>query len=86
MAGSNQLGLLDRQFANPFAGRGENRIAQCRRYRRNARLSHASRRRVVLYQLDMHLTRRFADARHRVVVVVGLLNPAGLRGDFAHHR
>jgi len=45
---SYQLRFLDRQFSNPFARRGENRIANRRRDRRNSGLSRTGRQRVTL--------------------------------------
>src|SRR5262245_24827054 len=75
----------DRQLANPFARRCEDRIGERRHHARGSRLADPAGRLVALHQIDVDL-RRLVDAQHSVVAEVGLLDAAVLDGDLAIER
>src|SRR6266516_4203642 len=74
--GSGQFGVLHRELANAFASGGEQRVTE-RRYRRwQAWLAHAGRHVMARQEVHMRLIGGLGEPRHRVVVVVGLLDLA----------
>ena len=81
---SRQFGVLDRQLANALAGYAEQRVTERRGDRRDSRLTHTGRQAVARHDVDMCLFGSVADPRHRVIVEVGLLDPALCRRDLAH--
>src|SRR6266850_8546516 len=75
--------LADRQCADALAGRGEDRVDQCRRKRRHARLADAAGRRVGAgrYDVDVRDGRGLIDPDYREIVEITLLHLAVLEGD-----
>src|SRR6185437_16386196 len=75
----------DRQAANALTGRSKDRIAERRRKRRHARLTHAARGDVDAGLDDVRVRqwRRLVDADNRIVVEVALLDASLLQRDLA---
>ena len=77
--------LRQRQRAHAMAGRGEDRVADRRRDRRQRRLADAGRRVVALDEVHVDL-RRVRDAQQRIAVEVRLLDAAVLDRDLQSQR
>src|SRR6266403_3860717 len=84
MVGSGQIFGSNRKTAQALSGRGENGVAHGRRHHRQSRLADSSRLFLAHHHVDFRLGRVF-DARHLVVVKVGLLDAAILDGDGVMH-
>src|SRR5262252_75532 len=82
--GSGQLSVLNRELANAFASGREQRVTERRYHRWHAWLAHAGRQVVARQEVHMCLIGRLGDPRHRVIVVVGLLDLAIGCRDLAH--
>src|SRR5215831_8992715 len=75
----------DRQLANPFACRCEDRIGQRWHHTRGPRLADPAWRLRILHEHDVY-SGHLVDAQHPVVAKVGLLDAAVLDCDLAVER
>ena len=80
-----QCGPIDRQAIQPYAGRGINRVTQCRRPGGGASLTDTAR---LLPAFDnVHLDwRHLIDPQHAVIVEIRLTHAAFVDGDLAEQR
>ena len=83
MLGPRQIVIRKRQVADSFSGRGEDRIAERRCKGRDGGFAYASRRRFTLNDIRHDLARLISHLRHRVIVVVGMLDASLLERDLA---
>src|SRR5215469_8335277 len=72
----------DRQLANPFARRCEDRIGEGWHHARGSRLADPAWRLRILHEHDVY-SGHLVDSQHPVVAKVGLLDAAVLDGDLA---
>src|SRR5438128_11133505 len=80
MQPSNRFTHPDRQLANAFSSRSEDRIGDRRRSAWHARLADAAGFFIILHDVYFNL-RCFVDSQHRIIVEVTLLNAALLKSE-----
>src|SRR5215204_296049 len=77
---SGELSPVNRHAPQRDSGRRKNGVSQCWHCRGRARFADATWRFTALDQ--MHVDHRYlVDAQHLIVVKIGLLHPALLKGD-----